>query len=322
MHATFSPSKVGCLTSVHIATRQRMVHTAVEEESLSTVTSEESATAASTDAAASVDTDASTLEDSAQAYAPSASDDGCRPTSVSHAPEATAAQSARPHSIPNWELSEEELAAARKVEWPPFHGQKITMASFGCDESAQQLEAPAQRRVHESLVTKCDDLKAGDECLCLDPRDGQQWLATIKKITPHHVQVHYKGWSKSTDSWVTHDKLARKPSPHVLERIKQYNHHSKLKNSGTPKNQLSVAQRAGEPSSGWLHTGEALAAREMRSRLRGVEMYREASSRYPDGQWRAVTIVGNQKQYIPGIYPSKEEAHKAWLDRYSLSLLY
>jgi hypothetical protein len=213
----------------------------------------------------------------------------------------------------SWELSEEELSDARSVKWPPGHGHGISLACFG----VQRTEGvPAQRRVHESLVQKCDHLKEGDECLCLDPRDGQQWLATIKKVTEHHALVHYKGWSKSTDSWVTRDKLAVKPAPHVLERIKQYNEHSKLRHSGAPKNQLSVSQpRATNGPSRGIETGTALEGREIRSRMRGVEMYRMPSMRYPHGQWRAVYMMGNQKQIIGGLFSSKEEASKAWAER-------
>ena len=213
----------------------------------------------------------------------------------------------------SWELSAPELADARSVKWPPGHGHGISLACFG----VQRTEGvPAQRRVHESLVQRCDHLKEGDECLCLDPRDGQQWLATIKKVTEHHALVHYKGWSKSTDSWVTRDKLAVKPAPHVLERIKQYNEHSKLRHSGAPKNQLSVSQpRATNGPSRGIETGTALEGREIRSRMRGVEMYRMPSMRYPHGQWRAVYMMGNQKQFIGGLFSSKEEASKAWAER-------
>ena len=212
----------------------------------------------------------------------------------------------------SWERSDEEIADARSVKWPPSHGHGISLACFGVQSPEG---APAQRRVHESLVQKCDHLKEGDECLCLDPRDGQQWLATIKKVTEHHALVHYKGWSKSTDSWVTRDKLALKPAPHVLERIKQYNDHSKLMHSGAPKNQLSVSQpRAADGLSHGMDTGAALEGREIRSRMRGVEMYRMPSTRYPHGQWRAVYMTGNQKTTI-GIHSSKEEASKAWVER-------
>jgi hypothetical protein len=215
---------------------------------------------------------------------------------------------------PNWERNEEELAAARQVTWPPAHGHEITLASFGCLE--EEADIPSQRHVHESLVHKCDHLKAGDECLCLDTRDGQQWLATIKKVKPHHAQVHYKGWSKSTDSWVTRDKLALKPSPQVLERIKQYNDHSKLRQAGTPKNQLSAAQPCSiESLPPAKRVGEPFEGREVRSRLRGVELYRMPSTRYPDGQWRAVQITGNQKQSIGNLFSTKDDAGKAWADR-------
>lgn len=144
---------------------------------------------------------------------------------------------------PNWEQSEDEKKAAAQLDWPPALGHAITLACFGCEQRAEGAEEEAaQRRVHASLVHKCDDLKAGDECVCLDARDGQQWLATIKKVTEHHAQVHFKGWSKSTDSWVTRDKLALKPAPHVLERIKQYNQHSKLKQTSASKNHLNAPQ--------------------------------------------------------------------------------
>ena len=223
---------------------------------------------------------------------------------------ATEADFRRPH----WELSAEEQAAHDRATWPPARGHAISLACFGCAESsAQEPEKSAQRRVHASLVQKCDELKAGDECLCLDPRDGQQWLATIMKMTENHALVHYKGWSKSTDSWVTRDKLALKPSPQVLERIKLYNDHSKLRQAGTPKNQLSSTHlRLTEAAAPAKQPGaEALEGHEMRSRLRGVEMCRPPSTRCPNGMWRAIQFVGNRKSEIGNVFASKEEAAEA-----------
>ena len=218
----------------------------------------------------------------------------------------------------SWDLSAEELAAASKESWPPVDGHAISLACFGCEGQVHAGEGvPSQRRVHESLVQQCDSLKPGDECLCLDPRDGQQWLATIKKITQHHAQVHYKGWSKSTDSWVTRDKLALKPTADVLQRIKLYNDHSKLKLGGVPKNQLSAgpSRPADSSASSVIDAGAPLEGREIRSRMRGVEMYSQPSVRYPCGQWRAVLVNGNQKLYIGNLFSSKEEAHKAWMEK-------
>jgi len=218
-------------------------------------------------------------------------------------------------ACPSWERSEEEVAAAGQVEWPPAHGHAISLACFGCEQRSEGAEvAAAQRRVHESLVHKCDHLKAGDECVCLDARDGQQWLATIKKLTENHAQVHFKGWGKSTDSWVTRDKLALKPSPRVLERIKQYNRHSKLKHTTTPKNHLTSSQaRPTESDCSETDGGRGLEGREIRSRLRGVEMCRPACGRHPKGKWRAVSRDANRKQDF-GSFDCKHEAGKKWTD--------
>jgi len=216
---------------------------------------------------------------------------------------------------PSWERSEEEIAAASQVEWPPAHGHAISLACFGCEQRSEGAEeAAVQRRVHESLVHKCDHLKAGDECVCLDARDGQQWLATIKKLTENHAQVHFKGWGKSTDSWVTRDKLALKPSPRVLERIKQYNRHSKLKHTTTPKNHLTSSQaRPTESDCSETDGGRGLEGREIRSRLRGVEICRPTCGRHPKGRWRAVSRDANCKQDF-GIFDCKHEAGKKWAD--------
>eukprot|EP00960_Hanusia_phi_P006530 186792-Hanusia_phi.AAC.1 len=201
-----------------------------------------------------------------------------------------------------------------KHDFPPATGQKIDMSCFG-GEGSETVTGVS--RVHPVLVQGSTGLGKNDECLCLDPRDGQQWLATIIELNKNNAKVHYKGWSKSCDDWVTVDKISPKPTNDVLERIKLYNDHSK-QISGNSKLQPNQGKPAdSRPCDGKASVGEdkeenvqVPSQALFRSRVRGVELCSKPTKSFPRGQWRVVRMRNKQREVV-GTYNSKEEAAQA-----------
>jgi hypothetical protein len=100
------------------------------------------------------------------------------------------------------------------LRWPRSDGYIANLKNFEVsDESDNERGSDEDESLYfaDTVVNqKC--LSVGDECLCLDSRDGQQWVATIKKKTARHALVHYKGWSKSCDDWVSLSSISPKPT--------------------------------------------------------------------------------------------------------------
>ena len=106
------------------------------------------------------------------------------------------------------------------LPWPRSDGYAADLKNFEVsDESDREKDSDDDETLYfaDAIVDqKC--LSVGDECLCLDSRDGQQWVATIKKKTGRHALVHYKGWSKSCDDWVSLSSISPKPTQ-VQQRL-------------------------------------------------------------------------------------------------------
>jgi hypothetical protein len=102
----------------------------------------------------------------------------------------------------------------KNVEWPSSHGYAADLKNFEIsDESDGDKGSDEDESLYfANTVLGQKSLSVGDECLCLDSRDGQQWVATIKKKSARHALVHYKGWSKSCDDWVSLTSISPKPT--------------------------------------------------------------------------------------------------------------
>ena len=97
------------------------------------------------------------------------------------------------------------------IHWPRSDGYAAELDKYDSDPSdseSQQDETPYFAR----YAVEQRSLEVGDDCLCLDVRDGHQWLATILKKTEKYALVHYKGWSKTCDDWVLLSSISPKPS--------------------------------------------------------------------------------------------------------------
>jgi hypothetical protein len=109
------------------------------------------------------------------------------------------------------------------VEWPRSEGYAADLKNFEIsDESdCEQGSDEDETLYFANTIVDQKVLSVGDECLCLDSRDGQQWVATIKKKTVRHALVHYKRWSKSCDDWVSLSSISPKPTQ-VMQRLSRW----------------------------------------------------------------------------------------------------
>lgn len=97
------------------------------------------------------------------------------------------------------------------IKWPHSGGYSFDVKNFEASDSDEEPRDNDVRIFFATTIEEQKSLAVGDECLCLDSRDGQQWLATIKKKTELHALVHYKGWSKTCDDWVSLSSISPKP---------------------------------------------------------------------------------------------------------------
>jgi hypothetical protein len=213
------------------------------------------------------------------------------------------------------------------IQWPQSDGYAIDIKMFETSDSDREDSSDSEANLYfSSAIPQQKSLAAGDDCLCLDSRDGQQWLATIKKKTGLHALVHYKGWSKSCDDWVSLSSISPKPSqvPNmketisilsvfdnhffsqaVLERLKIYNScNNKNFNSNVrsdSKKHLASLSNADDQDEISRHD------------YRGVEpVYSNRNQRNVTG-WNAVAWNGHAKRTLScSPCNSSTEAAKAW----------
>lgn len=202
-------------------------------------------------------------------------------------------------------------------------------------------------------------LTGAGQVLCLDSRDGQQWLATILKLKgcspAEKALVHYKGWGKSCDDWVSVSRLSAVPCAEVLARVHAYNEFSRRRGGGGQGSagqvgagravgpaaradsaagragvQRGASAACGTGGAGAAHPGVPAAlsveavqeGRRLRSRTRGVEKVADPSSAAPTGGWRAVAwrkVPGKQpsRKALSKMFPTPELAGEAW-DKWEL----
>lgn len=120
-------------------------------------------------------------------------------------------------------------------EWPSAGGHPVSVDVFLTPEMKAELAAEKSKDdgplVHPSICTptKAEHFKVGEAVLCIDSRDGQQWEATVLKLSTGSGKalVHYKGWGKKSDDWVDISMLSAMPCDKVVRRIQVYNKYAK-----------------------------------------------------------------------------------------------
>lgn len=134
----------------------------------------------------------------------------------------------RSDSLP---VGEAKLLCIR-LTWPAFCVQAdVFLTKEMKAEAASQGPKEKEKLVHDNILKpiKLEDLKVGEAVMCIDSRDGQQWEASVLKISQDckKAMVHYKGWGRSSDDWVCVSLLSPKPTEKVLKRIQMYNKFAK-----------------------------------------------------------------------------------------------